>query len=84
VLAFGSNAEAHARLEHFVKEASQWEGIAHPKISAMSADVEQSELGRFQLTRQGRLVFLDVGINGRRYKDLLRTWSRRECWDWGE
>jgi hypothetical protein len=29
------------------------------------------------------LVFLDVSIDGRRYKDFLRIWNKRDMWDWG-
>jgi hypothetical protein len=84
VLAFGSPAEATARLEHFVTEACRWEALPKPSITRIADDTDQAELGRFQLTRRGRLVFLDVTIDGRRYKDLLRIWNQRDAWDWGE
>ena len=84
VLAFGSPAEARARLDHFLVEASQWESQAKPKPVTIDADTERAEVGRFQFTRRGQLVWLEVAVDGRRYKDLLRTWSRRTSWDWGE
>jgi hypothetical protein len=84
VLAFGSAKEARVRLDHFLTEACHWEGTSKPKIAPVAADVEQAEVGRFQLTRAGRLVFLDVAVDGRLYKDLLKIWGKREVWDWGE
>jgi hypothetical protein len=50
----------------------------------MADDVEQTEAGRFQLTRRGRLVFLDVVIDGRRHAEILTRWCNRDAWDWGE
>lgn len=84
VLAFGSAAEAHARLDYFVTEACRWESLPRPKTSQLADDVEQTEAGRFQLTRRGRLVFLDVAIDGRRHHDILTRWADRDAWDWGE
>jgi hypothetical protein len=84
VLAFGSAAEARARLDHFVAEACRWEGMPKAKPGALGDDVERAEIGRFQFTRRGRLVWMDVAVDGRRYKDLLRTWCSRDAWDWGE
>jgi hypothetical protein len=84
VLAFGSVSEARARMDNFLKEACRWEGLPGPTVAPMAADQEQIEVGRFQLTRQGRLVGLDVAIDGRRYKDLLKIWGKREVWDWGD
>ena len=85
VLAFGSAVEARARLEHFVTEACHWEGMPKPSISTNPTDdSDQAAVGRFQLTRRGRLVQLDIAIDGRRYKDLLRIWGKRHAWDWGD
>lgn len=84
VLAFGSAAEARARLDYFLTEACRWESLPRPKISPMADDVEQTEAGRFQLTRHGRLVFLDVAIDGRRHPEILTRWANRDAWDWGE
>jgi Uma2 family endonuclease len=84
VLAFGSPTEARARLDHFIAEACRWEGLPTAKPTSMSDDADRSEIGRFQFTRRGRLVWMDLAIDGRRYKDLLRTWTRKEAWDWGE
>jgi len=84
VLAFGSAAEAIARLDHFVTEACRWESLPRPRISQMADDVQQTEAGRFQLTRRGRLVSLDVAIDGRRHQEILRRFADRDAWDWGE
>lgn len=84
VLAFGSANEARARLANFAREAGNWEGISNPKISPLSADIDQTEIGRFQLLRQGRVVHCDVAVDGRRFQDLLGVWGKREAWDWGE
>lgn len=77
-------AEAHARLDYFVTEACRWESVPRPKISTMADDIEQTEIGRFQLTRSGRLVHLDVAIDGRRHRDILIRWADHDAWDWGE
>lgn len=84
MLAFGSAKEAQARLQHFAREAANWEGVSNVKISSLSPDADQAEVGRFQLTRQGRVVRLDIAVDGRRYQELLGTWGKREAWDWGE
>lgn len=84
MLAFGSAKEAQARLQHFVREAANWEGVSNVNVSSLSRDADQAEVGRFQLTRQGRVVRLDVAVDGRRYQELLATWGKRKAWDWGE
>lgn len=84
VLAFGSATEAKARMDHFVTEACHWEALANRGVAKLADDVDQAEAGRFQLRRKGRLVFLDVVVDCRRYRDLLKIWSKREAWDWGE
>ncbi|HUY36306.1 MAG TPA: Uma2 family endonuclease [Pirellulales bacterium] len=84
VLAFGSAAEATARLDHFLTEACRWEALPRPKIAELAGDVRQTEVGRFQLTRRGRLVFLDVAVDGRRHQEILTRWADRNAWDWGE
>lgn len=84
VLAFGSPSEASARLDHFIAEACQWESLPRPKLSAMGYDVQQTEVGRFQFTRRGRLVFLDIAIDGRRHRELLARWANKNAWDWGD
>ena len=84
VLAFGSSAEAIARLDHFVTEASRWESMPRPKISQMADDVDQTEVGRFQLMRRGRLVHRALTIDGRRHQEILTRWADDEAWDWGE
>jgi hypothetical protein len=84
VLAFGSSAEARFRFDHFLTEACRWEDLPRPEVSPMEADVEHAEAGRFQLTRRGRLVYLDIAIDGAKYRRLLATWANRDAWDWGD
>lgn len=84
VLAFGSVIEASARLDHFIREACQWQAAPMPKIASAAADRDQTEIGPFHLRREGRLVHLDIAVDGRSYKDFLALWSSREAWDWGE
>jgi hypothetical protein len=84
VLAFGSAAEASARLDYFLTEASCWEALPRPKIAQLASAVQQTEAGRFQLTRRGRLVYLDVAVDGRRHQAILTRWADRKAWDWGE
>ena len=84
MLAFGSAVEARARLDHFITEACRWESLSRPKISQLAEDIEQTEIGRFQLTRRGQIVLLDVAIDGRRHRDILTRWADSDCWDWGE
>jgi Uma2 family endonuclease len=83
VLAFGSATEARARLDHFVTEACHWESLSRPRVTPLDADVDQSEVGRFQLTRRGRLVFLDLSIAPRCHREILTRWSNRSAWNWG-
>jgi Uma2 family endonuclease len=84
VLAFGSAAEAKFRLEHFVKEACQWESKTVAAPVALGTDVDQVEVGRFKFTRSGKLVHLDVAVDARRFRELLTFCAKREAWDWGE
>jgi Uma2 family endonuclease len=84
VLAFGSPREARARLGPFLEEAARWEQTPVPAAVGVGPDAEQAEVGRFRFTRSGRHVRLDVAVDARKYWDLLRVWSRREAWDWGE
>jgi hypothetical protein len=84
MLAFGSSLEARNRLQHFAYEAGCWEGVPDVRISELSPDVDQAEVGRFQLTRRGRVIQLHTAIKGQLYQELLATWARRESWDWGE
>jgi hypothetical protein len=46
--------------------------------------VEVAEVGRFRLTRRGRHFHMDVAVDGRKYRELLREWTQHEAWDWGE
>jgi hypothetical protein len=84
VLAFGSAAEATARLDRFLTEACRWEALPRPKITELASDVRQTEVGRFQLMSRGRLVFLDVAVDGSRHREILTRWADRTAWDWGE
>ena len=84
VLAFGSPAEASARLDHFLTEACRWEALARPTLSSLAGDVQQTKVGKFQFTRCGRLVFLDVAIDGGQHREILTTWANRDAWDWGK
>jgi len=84
VLAFGSAAEASARLDYFLAEACCWEALPPPKIAQLASDVQHTEVGRFQFTRRGRLVYLDVAVDGRRHKEILTRWADRNAWGWGE
>jgi hypothetical protein len=83
-LPFGSIVEARSRFEHFLEEACRWEQTARPKTSVLDANVEQAEVGRFRLTRKGRIVHLDVAVDGRKFRQLLEVWADRKAWDWGE
>jgi hypothetical protein len=84
VLAFGSVEEAEARFAYFLEEICRWEQASRPSPAMLEADVVQAEVGRFQLTRRGRHVHLDVAVDARKYREWLRVWARREAWDWGE
>jgi hypothetical protein len=84
VLVFGSPMEAQARFRHFLEECCRWEQAAVPRTWMSETDAEQVEVGRFRLTRCGRLVSLDVVVDARKYRELLYIWPRREAWDWGE
>ncbi len=84
VLPFGSTTEARVRLGQFLEDAARWEQAPVPRASALAPDVEQAEVGRFRFTRRGRQVWLDVAVDARKYRDLLRVWARREAWNWGE
>jgi Uma2 family endonuclease len=83
LLAFGSPQEAELRFGHFLEEICRWEQTTIRKPSPIEAGVEIAEVGRFQLTRRVRHVGLDVAIDARKYRELLRIWGRDEVWDWG-
>jgi hypothetical protein len=84
VLAFGSPTEAAARLSSFVEEACHWEGLPMVKAAPIGPDTDQAEVGRFKFTRLGRHVYLDVVVDGRKYRELLEVSATRGAWDWGE
>jgi Uma2 family endonuclease len=83
-LAFGSVEEASLRFGHFLEEICRWEQTPMVKPSAIEPGVELAEVGRFQLARRERQVQLDVAVDGRKFRELLRIWDRHEAWDWGE
>ena len=83
LLAFGSPEEAELRFGHFLEEICRWEQRPLSRPSPIEPGVEIAEAGRFRLTRQGRHVRLDVAVDAREYRELLRIWGRREAWDWG-
>jgi Uma2 family endonuclease len=84
MLPFGSAQEARFRFEHFLAEACRWEQQAMPKPSILDPEVEQAEVGRFRLTRKGRIIHVDVAVDGRKFRQLLEVWADSEAWDWGE
>ncbi len=84
LLAFGSIQEARQHFDQFLDEVCRWEQAARPKPSVLDAEVEQAEVGRFRLTRRGRIIHLDVAVDGRKFRQLLEVWADRTAWDWGE
>ncbi len=83
LLAFGSPEEAVLRYEHFLQEICRWEQAPVPRPCLIEPDVELAEVGRFQLTRRGRQVRLDVAVDARKYRELLHVWADRSAWNWG-
>jgi Uma2 family endonuclease len=83
LLAFGSPEEAVVRFGHFLEDIGRWERSSVARPSPIEPGVEVAEVGRFQLTRRGSQVRLDVAVDARKYRELLRVWCRREAWDWG-
>jgi Uma2 family endonuclease len=83
LLAFGSPEEAEWRFGHFLEDIGRWEQVSSPRPSPIEPDIVVAEAGRFRLTRRGRHVRLDVAVDGRKYRELLRVWSQREAWNWG-
>jgi hypothetical protein len=83
LLAFGSPEDAELRFAHFLEDICRWEQANLPRPSSIELDVEVAEVGRFQLTRRGRQVRLDVAVDARKYRDLLHVWGDREAWNWG-
>ena len=84
MLAFGSSLEATARVDHFLTEVCNWEAAPRPKVSHMEPDVEHTEVGRFQLTRRNNVVFLDIAVDGAKFRKLLMAHASKQAWDWGE
>jgi len=83
LLAFGSPEEAALRFGHFLDDICRWEQASLPKPCPIEPGVEVAEVGRFRLTRRERHVRLDVAVDTRKYRELLRVWTRRDAWDWG-
>jgi len=84
MLAFGSPEEAELRFGHFLEDICRWEQMPLLRARPIEPDVEVAEAGRFQLTRRGSQVRLDVAVDARRYRELLSIWANDEAWDWGE
>jgi hypothetical protein len=83
MLAFGSADEAKLRFEHFLEEICRWEESAVPKPCLMEPGVDAAEVGRFQLSRRGNQVRMDVAVDGRKYRELLYVWGDHDAWNWG-
>ena len=83
LLAFGSPEEAELRFGHFLEDICRWEQVSSGRPSPIEPGLEIAEAGRFQLTRRGSLVRLDVAVDGRKYRELLHVWARHDAWDWG-
>jgi hypothetical protein len=67
----------------FFEDICRWEQVPLANPSPIEPDVELAEVGRFRLTRRGKHVRLDVAVDARKFRDLLRVWTRTEAWDWG-
>ncbi len=83
-LAFGSSEEASHRLDHFVLEASQWEGMKAPAPVEIEPHMETANVRRFHFVRHGHIVRLNVDVSGLLYRELLTVTADRKAWDWGE
>jgi len=82
-LAFGSPEEAELRFGHLLQNICRWEKTSLSKPSPIEPSVELLEVGRFRLTRRGRHVRLDVAVDTREFRELLRVWGQHNAWDWG-
>ncbi len=83
MLAFGSVEEAQVRFRHFLDEICRWEQMALAEPSSIEPGIDIAEVGCFRLIRRGTLVRIDVAVDARNYRELLRVWSKQEAWDWG-
>ncbi len=86
LLAFGSAEEAELRFRHFLEEILRWEPANLDRRTSIEHGVEVADVakvGRFRLIRRGRQIRLDVAVDARKYRELLRVFSRHEAWDWG-
>lgn len=36
------------------------------------------------LTRRGKHMLLDMAVDARKYRELLKVAARRDSWDWGD
>jgi Putative restriction endonuclease len=84
MLAFGSPEEARARFTDFVEDACRWEQLPLPRAANLEEAMEQAEVGRFRLSRQGRQIWLEVSLDASKYRQLLELWVDAKVWDWGE
>lgn len=84
MLAFGSDEEARTRFGHFLEDICRWEQVPLARPAALDTGTDVGKVGRFRLTRRGRIVHLDVAVDARKYRQLLEVSARRESWDWGD
>ena len=47
----------------------------------MADDVVVAELDQFTVTRRGNLVYLDVAVDARKYRQLLDVYHDPESWN---
>jgi Uma2 family endonuclease len=84
VQCYGCEEEARLRLAQFLEDACHWEGLPVRTPEPRGADEEVGEAGKFSFTRRGRLIYLDVAVDARLFRELLVNYHRSELWDWGE
>ena len=53
------------------------------RLVPLAEDVDQAEVGRFRLTCSGRHVHLDVAVDAKKHRELLRVWPKTEARDCG-
>jgi Uma2 family endonuclease len=83
-LAFASEREAQFRVRGLLEDAARWEAAPVPTPRPLEVGDEHAEVGRFRVIRRGRVINVDVQVDGRLYRELLRVCATREAWDWGD
>jgi hypothetical protein len=83
-LAFASEREAELRFRGFLDDAARWEAAPVPTPGPLETAGEHAEVGRFRVIRRGGVINLDVRVDGRLHRELLRVCATREAWDWGD